>query len=363
MSTIRIACLGDIMCGDSFYNAGCGVASSLGKYGRDFLRPEIVRFLDGHDVVVGNVECVLSDKGRNDRLLRSIHMRGAGRTADYLAGWNLTVANVANNHILEHGYEAAIDTVDNLLRSGIRVIGSGAGNRFRDGLHVEWICRRGLTLALIGMCLRREKYAFNGGAGLEEVIEAVRNADTSGAFVCVCIHWGDELMDYPSGEQTEIADALARAGARMIIGHHPHVVQGAVLRDDVLVAYSLGNFIFDGFIDDCCWSVVLSVEVTDGEVVGWQCLPVVKDREHRPAFIQGSDKTALMSEFARRCGLLTTTADAEAYEQRYRTDFKTKDARARGRLYRHLCRRLPHMKAIYWPQVLLRPIQRRLNLW
>ncbi|MBE0535427.1 MAG: CapA family protein [Phycisphaerae bacterium] len=363
MSTIRIACLGDIMCGDSFYNAGSGVASSLAHYGRDFLRPDIVDYLRGHDLVMGNVECVLSDKGRNNRRLRSIQMRGSGRTADLLADWNLTVANVANNHILEHGHAAARDTVDNLLRSGIRVIGSGGANTFHKGLRIEQVCRQGLKMAFIGMCLRREKYAFNGGAELDQVIEAVEALNKTNVFVCVSMHWGNEFMDYPSPEQTRIADALIRAGARMIIGHHPHVVQGVESRNGALVAYSLGNFIFDSFLADCRWSVMLSVDISDGEVAGWRCVPVLKDHEHRPVLVGDPGKAELTKEFLRRCTLLKASLCEEVDEQRYLAAYRSRDARARRSLHGHLCRRLVHMEKIYWPQILFRPIQRRLGLW
>lgn len=363
MSNITIACVGDIMCGDSFYNTGAGVASSLRKYGRRFLPQEIADVLRSHDLVVGNIECVLSDKGRNNRLLRSIQMRGAGHIADYLADWNLTLANVANNHILEHGHVAAIDTVDNLLASGIKVTGSGADRKFNNGLHVEHIHCRDLTVAFIGLCLRREKYAFNGGADLDEVVDKVKTLNASHNFVCICIHWGDEYMDYPSLEQISIAETLTRAGAKMIIGHHPHVIQGIEMRSGALIAYSLGNFIFDSFIDDCCWSVMLSIRVVDGELAGWRSLPIIKDCEHRPALARGRRKATLANEFTRRCELLKTTAHAGEYQQRYADDFQLKDAQARRNLRRHLCRTFPQMDAIYWPQILFRPIQRRLRIW
>ncbi len=363
MSNITIACVGDIMCGDSFYNTGTGVASSLRKYGRRFLPQEIVDVLRNHDLVIGNIECVLSDKGRNNRLLRSIQMRGSDHVADYLADWNLTLANVANNHILEHGYEAAIDTVDNLLASGIKVTGSGADRKFNNSLHVEHIHCRNLNIAFIGMCLRREKYAFNGGADLDEVVDKVKILNASHNFVVICIHWGDEYMEYPSLEQNRIAETLTLAGAKLIIGHHPHVAQGIEMRGNALVAYSLGNFIFDSFIENCCWSVILSIRVVDGQLVGWRCLPIVKDSEHRPTLARGRRKTILAKEFTRRCELLKTTTHTEEYQQRYADDFQSRNARGRRNLHRHLFRTFPQMDTIYWPQILFRPIQRRLRIW
>lgn len=64
MRDIKIACVGDIMCGDSFYSIGNGVAASLKKYGNQFLTKEMTQCLHGHHIVLANLESVLSDAGR-----------------------------------------------------------------------------------------------------------------------------------------------------------------------------------------------------------------------------------------------------------------------------------------------------------
>ena len=98
---IKLAFVGDIMCGDSFSLMGKGAATMIDRYGVDFLPAEIVDVFKSHDMVMGNIECVLSDAGRKENSLRKRHMRGRSETAKLLADWGLTVANVANNHILE----------------------------------------------------------------------------------------------------------------------------------------------------------------------------------------------------------------------------------------------------------------------
>jgi len=105
MSQIRIAFVGDVMCGDSFSLLGWGTASCIDKHGTGFLPEKIRQIFKAHDMVFCNVECVLSDVGRDEKSLRSLHMRGRSRTAKYLADWGVTVAHLANNHILEHGLE------------------------------------------------------------------------------------------------------------------------------------------------------------------------------------------------------------------------------------------------------------------
>ena len=286
-TAIKIACVGDIMCGDSFYAVGHGVGSSLEKQKEDFLPAEVADFLRSHDLVLGNIECALSDVGRIDRKLRSIHMRGRPECAQYLAQWGITVASVANNHILEHGREAACDTVKQLRKAGMKIVGSGRDGTFQGGVQVAELVLSGQKIALIGTCFRREKYAFNGGTDLAETIETIQALFKENKLVIVSVHWGDEFIDRPSLEQKRIAQEFINAGATLIIGHHPHVVQGIEILNGRLVAYSLGNFIFDSFLEDTKWSVILTVEISGKDVVGWEYVPITRNGEHRTFFAVG----------------------------------------------------------------------------
>lgn len=360
---IKIACVGDIMCGDSFYAMGHGVASSLDKYGNRFLPSEIVDILSGHDVVLGNVECPLSDKRRKNYVLRSLHMRGRPESAGYLAGWGLTVANVANNHILEHGHDAAIDTVYNLQEVGVITIGAGKDKLFRNGLQIEEITFGNHVLAFIGICLRREKYAFNGGSEIEEILETIKTLNRHEKIVCISIHWGDEFMDRPSIRQKQIAQMMTEMGAKLIIGHHPHVVQGIENINGGFVAYSLGNFMFDSFLSSTKWSLILSITMSGKEIIQWECIPIEKDNEHRPQIATGDRRDRLEREIKHRCDLLVPKISDDNYKEQYKSDIISQDVNARYKLYFELLKKFLLFNPVYWPQVLWRPIQRRMGKW
>jgi poly-gamma-glutamate synthesis protein (capsule biosynthesis protein) len=363
MNTIKIACVGDIMCGDSFYAIGRGVASSLRKYGQDFLQPEIVRFLSTHDLVLCNLECALSDLGRKDNILRSVHMRGLPEAATHLADWGIKVANVANNHILEHGSDCAIDTVRRLHAAGVRTIGAGKQGLFEPGIQTTEVVVNGRTIAFLGACFRKEKYAFYGGAKLDEILDTIGVLTSQGKTVIASVHWGDELMDRPNPAQRRIAHQLVDAGASLVIGHHPHVVQGIEEIKSAIVAYSLGNFVFDSFLAECSWSIALSVEMANGDIARWSYVPVEKDAEHRPKFVDGGRKIAFEQEIGRRCDLLQIKVASDQYKKEYQSDLKAADLKARGRLLLELLKKTPNMRFVYWPQILLRPVQRRLGVW
>ena len=351
------------MCGDSFYAIGHGVASSLKRFKDDFLCPEIVELLRSHEVVLGNVECVLSDVDRVDHTLRSIQMRGRPECAGYLADWGVNVAHVANNHILEHGYGAARDTVNQLHNAGIKTVGSGRDENFEAGMQVTEIECPGHSISVIGACFREEKYAFNGGGTLDETIEMIKSLYKDDRVVIVSVHWGNEFIDRPSFEQRRIAHEFVDAGATLIIGHHPHVVQGIEHCDGRLVAYSMGNFIFDSFIEDTRWSIILSITISGRDVIGWKYVPIERNREHSPLFATGDRKKELVSEVNRRCELLKTDMSNPSYQDKYHSDVKSLDDSVRRRLRSELLTGILRINPIFWPQILYRPVQRRMGIW
>jgi len=363
---VRLAFVGDIMCGDSFSLMGRGTATMIDRYGSDFLDGGIADCLGAHDLAAGNVECVLSDADRRENSLRRLHMRGRPGTCRLLSEWGLNVANVANNHILEQGRSAAEDTVLNLKLAGLDVIGAGADGHFGTGLSFIRKKIRGTVLYLCGFCLRREQYAFNGGADLADVLAAVRRLKDNqpDSVIILSVHWGNEYIEYPSLEQRRVARQLARAGASMIIGHHPHVVQGIDEADGALVAYSLGNFIFDGFSRATGWSMILSVTVRDGVVEAFDTIPIERQGDFRPAVAAGQRRDEYLAEIARRSALCSeTVTDEAAWEQSYQQTVRRLCQGSRKMLWRSLASRFFSFRPVFWPQLLFRPVQRRLGVW
>jgi len=362
MSVLKIACVGDTMCGDSFNLLGSGVASSLDKYGSVFLPDEIVNILSSHDIVICNVESVLSDIGRNENSLRTLHMRGRPQTAAYLAKWRITVAHVANNHILEQGLEAAVDTVQQLEKAGIRTVGIGKDNHFRSGIEPLHLQFGDQSIVIIGACFHNGKYAFS--TNLSEVIETIKAEADKESLVIVSVHWGDELIDHPSIWQKQVAQEFVNFGASLVIGHHSHVVQGIDGSDNTLIAYSLGDFIFDSSSEATGWSVILSITMSAKKVLGWETIPMMRNKDYQPLIAQGKRRDELKKEIWRRCNLVKQEiTDIEKYQKEYASELKYLEAKSRRRLWLDIAKRFIHYKPVYWPQILFRPIQRRLGIW
>ena len=140
--------------------------------------------------------------------------------------------------------------MDCLDGAGIAYV--GAGKDLECAVAPAMITAKGLRIAFLGRNLWFPKGVWfrpdaPGVAPIEpdtieaEVADAARNAD----IVIVSLHWGVEYRRYPSEEQKELARKLIDAGADLILGHHPHVVQPVEEYHGGVIAYSLGNFLFD----------------------------------------------------------------------------------------------------------------------
>lgn len=361
---IKLAFVGDVMCGDSFSLMGKGAATMIDRYGKDFLSDEIVNVLKSHDMVMGNIECVLSNVGRNEHSLRQMHMRGRANTAKLLSEWGFTVANVANNHILEQGRDAALDTIVNLQQAGIQVIGAGANNAMNPGLEIVNLDIKGLRFCLLGICLRQEKYAYDGGIDVAEALQQVRTCRQESDVVVASAHWGDELIEYPGLQQRKLAEQFKQAGVDVIMGHHPHVFQGLDQVDSMLAAYSLGNFIFDGFATATGWSIILSVTVKADRTLSYEAIPIIRGVDFRPQLADGAKKAELLDEIEKRSQLCRMTIENEdVFLQQYNERIKTLCQNSRKALWKSLAKRFFSFKPIFWPQLLLRPIRRRMGTW
>jgi len=354
--TISMACVGDVMCGDSFYNLGRGCASAIRRYQGAFLKEEISALFHQHDVVFGNMESPISDCGKNRLSLRSLHMRASSETAPLLSQWGFTVLNVANNHILEHGRPAAIETVELLEKAGLTVVGAGEPY-FKPCIQIKKIKIRDVDVIFMALCLRKEKYSFNGGCNTEEFLENITNYCVHGPVVA-SVHWGNEFIDRPSDSVKMLGRAMIDRGATAVIGHHPHVVQGIEPYKGGLIAYSLGNFIFDSFDPQCRWSLVLTLEIKQKKVCRWNYHPIQIDDEHRPYLISGAEKEFRAKEIQRRCDVLNVE-EGDAYME----NVKEYENKNRALMKKYLLRNSLKMSPVFWPQILLRPMQRRLGAW
>ena len=184
----------------------------------------------------------------------------------------IDAVSLANNHALDAGPEGMQETVDALSAAGIAV--------WTEKVNLVPLGHtQGPVCAGLAFDDSVRPLDLPAAAGL--VSEAARQAQ----IVIVSIHWGGEYQAAPSTRQQAIAWALAQAGADVIAGHGPHVLQRMEWMDETLVAYSLGNFLFDQpYPQDCRWGAILRVTLRGGRAVAVEVVPTVAERGRvRPA--------------------------------------------------------------------------------
>jgi gamma-polyglutamate biosynthesis protein CapA len=295
----KIAAVGDIMLGDHPVCFGHGVRTHADRHGLATMLADIAPTLRQHDVVIGNLECVLSEIGAKPKDLPSQELRGRPAFAGDLAGAGFNVLSIANNHILQHGEAAFDDNLAVLRAAGIRVAGVAAAD------HTSQWQPHGSPqspLAFLGFSLRPEQYKKNNDRYAQPTVDAmlqqVESCRRGGAQVIVSLHWGDEYLPLPAPRQRALAHALVDRGASLILGHHPHVLQPVEPYKNGLIAYSLGNFMFDSWIDQCCKSAVLSVDLAPEGVRRWELLPMKISPDWRPQLLSGAGKDLAAREMA-----------------------------------------------------------------
>ena len=185
--------------------------------------------------------------------------------------------SLANNHALDAGQAGLQETVSTLCASGIVP--------WMDGTSSAADC--GPAGVRIG-ALTYEGLAFDDSVvplDIETAASAVATAARRAGVVLVSIHWGGEYQAVPSARQQAVAEALAEAGADVIAGHGPHVLQRVEWVGETLVAYSLGNFLFDQpYPEDCRWGAILRVTLQGGRAVAVEAFPTVAEQGRvRPA--------------------------------------------------------------------------------
>lgn len=169
----------------------------------------------------------------------------------------------ANNHAMQHGPLAYEQTVKALLKCGSRVLGTKE-NRSCVLEH------QGRIVTLTGCCLRIDEFTEDPSYWYNpEYIEIKNEIDSLpvDAYKVFFIHWGNEYINRPSSQQKKFAHWLIDAGFDLIIGMHPHVLQGYEDYHGKRIYYSLGNFVFDMVWEPCRYGAIVGVDLSSEEPV------------------------------------------------------------------------------------------------
>jgi poly-gamma-glutamate capsule biosynthesis protein CapA/YwtB (metallophosphatase superfamily) len=240
------------LAGDTMLGRGVADAISRGP-ARPLVAPEVAAAAAEADLFVLNLECCISARGeRWPDAHKPFFFRAPPEAASLLAGLGVDCVTLANNHALDFGYDALLDTLDHLRAVGIAFVGAGAN--VAEARAPAILTAADLRLGVVAFgdhpgdfAARAETpgiaYADLRKGVPEWVLESVRELDAD--VTLVTPHWGPNMTPEPRPYVREAAAALLDAGATLVAGHSAHVFQGIAGR----VLYDLGDFLDDYAVD------------------------------------------------------------------------------------------------------------------
>lgn len=235
------------------------------------------QFLRQFDLTIGNLECVISQLGVP--VPKAYHFRGDAGAYDRLLTAGFDLVSVANNHSGDYGNAAFLDEFLTLPTRGLTPIGGG---RNKQQAHTPIFSTvHGTTMAFLAYD-EIDPYCFAatdttpGHAWLNEVdlrqdlAQARRSAD----FVITFVHWGIEYFPELTAHQRHLAQVAIDAGADLVVGAHPHVIEPYEFYRGKLIVYSLGNFVFDNMDAEMVRrGNILTLTVQKNQLLAWKLVP------------------------------------------------------------------------------------------
>jgi hypothetical protein len=290
-----------------------GICSRMKSSGLDWPFASVKAALADLDVLFGNMESVFIPEDFPAReldpagLIATLSGEDCGRC---LADAGFTFLNMASNHVLDAGEVGLEYTRQTLAEAGVLTGGTGATQeQARDLVRLE---QGGISFGFLCYCEDGNYTLGKSGPSHayytpESVLADIATHRESVDILVVSVHADIEFMDTPSYPRLLEFREFARAGAKIILGHHPHVLQGCEMHENSLIAHSLGNFVFpahsfgyvSNYLPRVAQSMILKCEVSRQGVESFERIPVAIDLppNERPVLAEGPKQEALADRF------------------------------------------------------------------
>ncbi|MGH2945742.1 MAG: CapA family protein [Solirubrobacteraceae bacterium] len=305
-SPLTLALTGDTM-------LGRGVARAIAA-GDEVLDAEVVALAATADLFLLNLECCISERGEPWAAPgKPFFFRAPPRAAELLAEWGVDCVTLANNHALDYGPEALLDTFAHLEAAGIAWVGAGVDERAARAAHaVGDVAVVAATDHPADFAAGPDTAGVAYAALANGVPEWLRGA-AQGAIVLV--HWGPNMTRAPVPHVRRAAGALVDAGATLVAGHSAHVPHGAARR----TLYDLGDFLDDYAVDEHLRNdlgLLFLVTIENGGVTA-EAVPLALDF-CRTRLAHGADAALVADRFAEASQQLGAQAEVTSGRARVR---------------------------------------------
>jgi poly-gamma-glutamate synthesis protein (capsule biosynthesis protein) len=229
------------------------VGAFIDKNGGAPLFESVKPFMEDAHLAFINLEGPISDTGTRNSA-KEYTFRARPGLLDGLLSAGIDVVSLGNNHVLDYGSKALTDCIARLDAAGIAHAGAGAdleaastpASLDTPAGRVSLISVSQITAGFAATSKRAGTYYVSSASSSRDALIAkVSEASGQTDFLIVSLHWGTEYDSTANSAEISLAHALVDAGADLVLGHHPHVIQGLEIYKDKLIAYSLGDFVWD----------------------------------------------------------------------------------------------------------------------
>ncbi len=248
----------------------------------------------GKDILFGNLETVLSNQGKEAE--KAVLLHSPPEKTGWLKEAGFDILNIANNHILDLGADGFHETLKVLKESNLTFI--GANDKGAPSYAV--LDKQGIRLGFLGYTQGRfslpDKGVWINKIKPVDIITDIESIKPQCDSIIVSLHWGTENVLYPHPQQIDLAHRLIDAGATVILGHHPHIIQGIERYKQGLIAYSLGNFQFNPKISytKTNKSIILCLDFSKERLENYYMIPVIIDQDFVPT-VSGETSQELLN--------------------------------------------------------------------
>jgi poly-gamma-glutamate capsule biosynthesis protein CapA/YwtB (metallophosphatase superfamily) len=312
--TVTVALAGDTM-------LGRGVARTLATTPpAAMVAPEVLAALGQADLVVLNLECCISERGRRwEAPGKPFFFRAPPRAVELLVLLGVNCITLANNHALDYGFDALLDTLDHLATADIATVGAGAD--LEQARRPAILAASGLRVALVGVTDHPADFAAGAdrpGVAYADLsrqvpdwlLQTVHQVGASVDATLVTPHWGPNMTTTPVRHVRRAAAALVDAGATLVAGHSAHVPHGVASQ----VLYDLGDFLDDYRVDPRLRNdlgLLFLVTLDADGPLRLEALPLKLEFCHT-RLAAGEDAAWMRRRFRAACATLGTTVEDEA---------------------------------------------------
>ncbi len=299
-----------LFAGDILFDPNYSVMAKVLQNGGDIgngIAPDLIGEMQSADIMMLNNEFAYSDRGAPTPE-KQFTFRARPDSVAYLTDMGVDIVSLANNHAYDYGEQALLDSLQILQAEGIPYVGAGVNEQeasapvyfiindmkiaFISATQIERLDNpdtKGATETSPGVFR-----CFNG----EKLMQTVAQAKEESDFVVVYIHWGTENQEETDWLQNKQAPELVEAGADLIIGDHPHILQRIEIIDGVPVIYSLGNFWFNSKPLD---TGMVKVTISEEGLQSFQFIPC-QQVNCRTSMLEGEEKSRVLGEMRRMSG-------------------------------------------------------------